>query len=365
MIDVPAIVADACGGSELTDIQVGDPGPGEVMVKLRASGVCHTDADIVITATRPLVLGHEGAGEVIAVGPGVTAVEPGARVLLTWAISCGECAQCLRGNKVLCLRLGPGPGGHASAEATARAGSPLSRAFNLGTMSALTVVREEAVVRLLDGVPFTSACLMGCAVMTGYGSVFNVAHVAAGDSVVVLGAGGVGLNVIQSAKIAGARSIIAVDLDREKLDMARRFGATETILARGTDVDLRGVSEQVWQLTGGQGADHAFECTAVPRLATSPLLMVRNGGTAVAVSGVEEKINADMRLFEWDKLYVNPLYGRCDPAVDFGRLQQRYLDGELMLDELVREEYPLDDAHRAFRDLRLGAPGRGVLVMPG
>lgn len=358
----PALLASGRGDLMATTIQVNEPGPGEVLVSVRASGVCHTDADIAATAQAPLVLGHEGAGEVLAVGPGVTSVEPGARVLLTWAIACGACEQCRRGNKVLCLRLGPGPNGHARPEATLRDGVPLQRAFNLGTMSALTVVREEAVVPLLDGVPFTCGCLLGCAVMTGYGSVVNVARVQPGEAVVVLGAGGVGLNVVQAARIAGARPIIAVDVDEAKLRLARDFGATDTVFASPDDSGLEEAARSAWHLTEGRGADHAFECTAVPRLAVAPLRMVRHGGTAVAVSGVEEEIGVDMRLFEWDKVYINPLYGRCDPAVDFARLQHLYLEGELMLDQLVRDEYPFSDARQAFADLAAGKVGRGVLI---
>lgn len=363
MTDSRAVVADGKGSCSVVEIQVGDPGPEEVLVRIRASGVCHTDGDIAHTATEPIVLGHEGAGEVLAVGARVRSVQPGARVLLSWAISCGACDQCARGNKVLCLRLGAGPNGHAGQQGAVMAGVPIRRAFNLGTMSDLTVVRQEAVVPLLDEVSFTAGCLLGCAVMTGYGSVFNVAGVKAGEAVVVLGAGGVGLNVVQSARIAGAEPIVAVDVDARKLEMAARFGATDAILASADDSDLSEVAETVWQLTSGMGAAHAFECTGVPRLAVAPLRMVRNGGTAVAVSGVEEEIGVDMRLFEWDKRYVNPLYGRCDPAVDFDRLQRLYGGGELLLDELVRQRYPVRDAPRAFEDLRRGGVGRGVLEM--
>ena len=363
MTDCRAVVADGRGALEVADIQVGDPGPNEVLVQLHASGVCHTDGDIAHTSREALVLGHEGAGEVLAVGSSVSSVALGARVLLTWAISCGACEQCARGNKVLCLQLGPGPGGHAREQGSLMAGAPIRRAFNLGTMSGLALVRQEAVVPLLDGVSFTSGCLLGCAVMTGYGSVFNVAGVQPREAVVVLGAGGVGLNVVQAARIARAAPIVAVDVDARKLQMAARFGATDTILASAADPDLREVAAEVWRLTAGMGAAYAFECTAVPRLALAPLRMVRNGGMAVAVSGVEEEITADMRLFEWDKRYVNPLYGRCDPAVDFAQLQRLYLDGELLLDELVRERYPLRDAPRAFEDLRRGGLGRGVLEM--
>lgn len=361
-----AIIADGEGRYEVATIDVAAAGPGEVAVALRASGVCHTDHDLAGLGV-PLVLGHEGAGVVSEVGEGVNGISPGQRVLLSWSIPCGSCFHCARGSQHLCERHSPvtaGLGGHARPGATTAKGRPVVRAFALGTMSTHTVVRHEAIVPLPDEIPFESACIVGCGVMTGFGSVVNVARVEPGTACVVLGCGGVGLNVIQACRIAGAARIIAVDPKAERRSMAARFGATDTIEPQSTDLDLTRVAEEVKAMTGGRGADYSFECTAVPALGAAPLRMIRHGGTAVAVSGIEQEITVDMRLFEWDKSYINPLYGQCQPARDFPRIFALYASGELLLDELVTRTYELDDVHRAFDDLLAGRNAKGVLTIP-
>ena len=362
-----AVVSDGRGGFGLEDVEVDDPAGGEVLVEIRASGVCHTDHDL-IGAPVPFVLGHEGAGVVVAVGEGVHGLAGGDRVVLSWSIPCGACFQCVGGSQHLCERNSPlnGLGGHAHVSGTRRAGGQsVIRAFSLGTMSTLALVRAEAVVPLPDGVPFTSAAIAGCGVMTGVGSVINAAKVEPGSSVVVLGCGGVGLNVVQGARISGATTIVAVDPSPTRREMAGRFGATEMIEPSADDLDLSGVAKTVKAMTDGRGADYAFECTAVPALAAAPLAMVRNGGMAVQVSGVEQSISVDMRLFEWDKTYINPLYGQCQPSRDFPRLFELYATGQLLLDELVTSTYPLTDAPRAFEDMLAGINAKGVLVMEG
>jgi S-(hydroxymethyl)glutathione dehydrogenase/alcohol dehydrogenase len=254
-------------------------------------------------------------------------------------------------------------GGHAHAEANRRGGVPVYRAFGLGTMATATVVRQEAVVPAPASIPFPSAAILGCGVMTGYGSAVNAAKVRPGSTVVVLGCGGVGLNVVQGARISGATRIIAVDLSDERVATACKFGATETIVAGTDDPDLRAVADEVRRRTDGRGADYAFECTAVPRLGAAPLAMVRHGGTAVQVSGVEQEITVDMRLFEWDKTYLNPLYGQCRPSRDFPALFALYASGQLLLDELVTRTYGIDAVADAFDDLVAGRNAKGVLVM--
>jgi Zn-dependent alcohol dehydrogenase len=358
-----AVISDGTGGFAVHEVEVGEPGPDEVLVELAASGVCHTDHDLCTGVPLPMILGHEGAGTVRAVGDEVGHVTPGDRVILTWAIGCGDCYQCTQGSRVLCETRGITPGGHARFDATTHDGNPVLRAFNLGTMSTATVVRQEAVVRLAADISFESACLLGCGVMTGYGSVVNAAQLEPGASAVVLGCGGVGLNVIQSARIAGADPVIAVDLTSDRLETARRFGATETIEASADDVGLTAAAAAVRAMTGGRGADYAFACTGVPELAAAPLAMVRNGGTAIQVSGVEQEISVDMRLFEWDKTYLNPLYGQCRPEVDFPALFSLYEQGQLLLDELVTRTYALDDAAEAFDDLLAGRNARGVILL--
>jgi Zn-dependent alcohol dehydrogenase len=359
-----AVVSDGSGGFAVRDIEVDDPGPDEVLVEMRASGVCHTDHDLIGVPV-PLVLGHEGAGVVLSVGDAVHDVEVGDSVLLSWSLPCGGCFQCVEGNHHLCERHSPligGLGGHAHLSGTRLDGAPVVRAFTLGTMATLTLVRREAIVPLPDGIPFTSACIVGCGVMTGFGSAVNAARVQPGSSAVVLGCGGVGLNVIQGCRVSGAGTIIAVDPKPERLEMAGRFGATLCIAPEPSDASLAGVAERVMGLTGGRGADVAFECTAVATLASAPLRMIRHGGTAVAVSGVEEEIAIDMRLFEWDKHYINPLYGQCRPSRDFPRIFTLYERGELLLDELVTRTYDLDDVASAFDDLLAGRNAKGVLA---
>jgi S-(hydroxymethyl)glutathione dehydrogenase/alcohol dehydrogenase len=212
-------------------------------------------------------------------------------------------------------------------------------------------------------IPFESACILGCGVMTGYGSAVNAAKVKAGSSVVVLGAGGVGLNVIQGARISGAAQIIAVDVIPSRLEFAKKFGATETVLADRDDVGLRQTALAVrHRFNSGQGADYAFECTAIPALGAAPLAFVRNAGTAIQCSGIEEAITFDMELFEWDKIYMNPLYGKCRPTIDFPRLFSLYDSGDLLLDEQITKTYPLQDLDKAFADMHAGRKAKGVVV---
>ncbi len=352
------------GRLSVVDVDVRDPGPGEVLVEIHASGVCHTDHD-VMQAPVKVVLGHEGAGVVAAVGRGVEGVTAGERVLLNWAMPCGRCAQCGLGNHHLCERQSPlvalpRPRGRRD---TLLDGVPVHRAFDLGTMSTHAVVREAAVFPYTAAIPATSAAIIGCGVMTGFGSVVNAAKVTPGCSVVVIGCGGVGLSIVQAARLSGARPIIAVDRHDERLGFALRFGATEAIRPEPDDHDLEGVAEAVRARTGGRGADYAFESTGVPSLAVSPLRMVRHGGMALQVSGTEQVVPVDMRLFEFDKTYVNPLYGQCSPARDFPRLLDLYERGDLLLDEMVTATYPLDDVASAFADMLSGSGAKRVLVM--
>lgn len=357
------------GRVEVAEMHVEAPASGEVRVRLHASGVCHTDHDLS-TLGFPVVLGHEGAGVVDAVGEGVDDLRAGDRVLLTWAIACRDCSACARGAPHLCERwspnvAGPNHGGHVAFERATVDGQGIYRAFHLGTLATHTVVVRAAVVPIPRDLPFASAATLGCAVQTGVGSVLNAARVQPGERAVVLGCGGVGINVVQGCRLAGASAIVAVDVDAGRLEAATRFGATHLVLASRDDEGLRGVAEEVRQLLGG-GADHAFECTAVPELATAPLAMVRHGGTAVAVSGVERTVPVDMQLFEWDKTYLTPLYGQCDPARDFPRLFRAYERGELLLDELVTRTYTLDQHADAFEDMLAGRNVKGVIQLdPG
>jgi Zn-dependent alcohol dehydrogenase len=361
-----AAVATGHGEFSIEEIEVDAPLAGEVLVEIRAAGICHTDWDS-LSWKRPLVLGHEGAGIVRKVGAEVTIVEAGDHVVLNWAIPCGTCFQCGLGNAPLCEVSRPASPfertwGHAHHEGTRWKDSPVDRSFNLGTLSGLTIVREQAVTRIASTIPFASAAIVGCGVMTGLGSVLNAARVRGSSTVAVLGAGGVGLNAIQGARIAGAARIFVVERNAQRLENARAFGATDLIRVQEEDVELLAAAAEVKRLTDGRGADYCFESTANPALGAAPLAFVRNGGMAVQMSGIEQRISFDMALFEWDKTYINPLYGQCRPAVDFPKIFTLYQEGALKLDELVTRTYPLDALAQAFDDMRAGRNAKGVVV---
>jgi S-(hydroxymethyl)glutathione dehydrogenase/alcohol dehydrogenase len=356
-VDARAIVSDGKGGFADAAVALPDPEKGEVLVRIGASGVCHTDLDSLGWGS-PLIVGHEGAGEVLACGPEVTHVGPGERVLLNWAIPCGSCVQCARGAENLCEQRP-----YVTSARYGWSGGKLRPSFGLGTMATHALVPRQAVVKIEVEIPYPSAAILGCGVMTGFGSVVNAAKVAPGSTVVVLGCGGVGLSCLQGAAHAGARMIIAVDVSERRLEFAKTFGATHALLARRDDAGLLAMAQEVKALIG-RGADYAFECTAVPALGAAPLAMVANGGMAVAVSGIEQVVPIDMQLFEFDKLYINPLYGQCRPFRDFPMLLALYAEGRLKLDEMVTGTYPLSAAGLtvAFADMKAGVGAKGVLL---
>ena len=361
-----AVVADGHGSFTLETVTVNEPRADEVLVELRASGICHTD-HASLRWVRPLVMGHEGAGTVRAVGDSIRHVQPGDRVLLNWAIPCRSCPQCLRGNHSLCEWSKPAhvlapSAGHAHPEGTQWRGQPIDRSFNLGTLSEFTLVKGPAVTRLPDDVPFASACIVGCGVMTGFGSAVNSARIAPGSTVAVLGVGGVGLNAIQGARIAGASRIFALARKRERLETARRFGATDLVVVGPDDPECRAAVECVHRLNNGRGVDFAFEATAVPALAFLPLLLVRDGGMALQLSGINDPVTVDPRWFMWDKSYIAPLYGRCTPDLDFPRIFDLYRRKQLLLDELVTRTYALDDVGAALDDMMSGRNSKGVIL---
>ncbi len=367
MRTIKAAVADGKGDFYITELTIGQPSADEVLVEIKAAGICHTDVDSVKVWQYPFVIGHEGAGIISAIGENVTSVKVGDAVMLNWAIPCGMCFQCSQGAQHICEVNSPvtgdGTSGHAQAELTQLNGKAIKRSFHLGTMSEATIVKEGAVVKITaDNMPFSSAAIVGCGVMTGFGSVVNAAKLQTGSTAVILGCGGVGLNVIQGCKIAGARRIIAVDVSPEKAQLALSFGATDTVIAPKNDKDFFQVKTAVHKLLG-HGADYAFECTAIAELGAAPLAMIRNGGTAIQASGIEQKVMFDCQLFEWDKIYLNPLYGQCNPKKDFAIIQELYCCGALKLDELVTKTYSLDGLSQGFDDLYQGKISKGVVLM--
>ncbi|MGB7136168.1 MAG: alcohol dehydrogenase catalytic domain-containing protein, partial [Acidobacteriaceae bacterium] len=335
-MEARAIVTEGNGTFALESICIDLPGPGEVLVAIRASGVCHTDWDS-LSWNKRLILGHEGAGTVLAVGEDIRTVTLGDRVVLNWAIPCGSCFQCTRGKENICESRPTVPDARFHFHR-----GPLNASFHLGTMATHAIIPEAAVIPLHPDVPYEVAAIMGCAVMTGFGSAVNAARIERGSTVAVLGCGGVGLSVILGSLYCGAARILAIDVNPTRLELAAQFGATEILLADPEDKGLAEAAKEVRCRTGDRGADYAFECTAVPELGPAPLAMIRNAGTAVGVSGIEQVVGVDMELFEWDKLYINPLYGACSPRRDFPLLMDLYRQGRLPLDAMVTRRYPIE-----------------------
>ena len=364
-----AAIGDGCGGFVIEPVVVRAPQAGEVRVRLAAAGLCHTD-HASLRWPGPLVLGHEGAGVVESIGPGVAASHPqllpGQPVVLNWAIPCGRCAQCQRGRGSLCERthgvdatLGssaPAPG-H-----TLWRGQAVERAFKLGTFAEYTLVRAEALTVRPAQLPARHACILGCGVMTGVGAAVNVAQVQPGDTVAVVGCGGVGLSVVQGARLAGAARIVAIDRRPAALQRALALGATHTLEPLPDDPQGDALAAAVRALTEGRGADHAFEATGVAALAFLPLKLCRNGGNAVQLSGAHGPVSVEMPQFWWDKRYLVPLYGGCQPERDFPRLFDWAARGELQLGSLVTHTYRLHELGVALDDMLSGRSAKGVIL---
>lgn len=364
-----AAIATGDGKFIIDTIEVQNPKEDEVLVAIKAASLCHTDHDS-LNWGKPIVMGHEGSGIVEAIGQNVTSVKVGDAVILNWATPCGKCFQCNHENEHICENNSPVVAGangytpgHAHKEGTTWNGNTIERSFNIGTISEYTLVKESAVVlNPIQDMNHSSASIISCGVMTGFGSAVNTAQVTKGSSAVVLGTGGVGLNVIQGIKVSKASKIIAIDINQQRLDMAVEFGATHTILANSDDKGLLKAAEKVKEMTNGRGADYAFECTAIPELGAAPLAMIRNAGTAVQVSGIEQEVLIDMSLFEWDKKYINPLYGKCNPQTDFPKIVKHYSKGEILLDEMITRTYPIEELEQAFEDMLSGKNAKGVII---
>ncbi len=260
-MDVHAAITDGYGAFAIETIGIDSPAPGEVLIAIKASGVCHTDWDSLRWKKR-LVLGHEGAGDVLAVGQGVTQFAPGDRVMLNWAIPCGRCFQCMRGNESICENRGTVPDERYHHER-----GELNASFSLGTMATHAIVPEAAVLKLPPGVPYEVAAIMGCAVMTGFGSAVNTAQVAEGSTVVVLGCGGVGLSAILGALYRKAARVIAVDVNPARLAFATQFGATETLLADRNDKGLLAAAAEMNGVTAAEARTMHSNAPPFPSLA--------------------------------------------------------------------------------------------------
>ena len=345
------------------EISVEPPRRGEVTVKLAACGVCHSDLSATngtLAMPLPLVLGHEAAGEVIEVGPEVTALKEGEHVVSSFIYMCGECRFCAAGRPVLCLEQGRAI--TTLPDGTLRTRDALGRPLNIfsgcGVMAEYATVHVDNLVRIDAGIPLDRAALVGCAVTTGVGAVFNTARVVPGSSVAVFGCGGVGLNVVQGARIAGAGRIIAIDTLPAKLEMAQQFGATDGLLFEGDP------TKTLKKMTGG-GPDYAFECVGNGELAAAAYKAIRRGGLAVVVGVAKPGDTTSVRTmtlpFE-EKTLTGSYFGSCVPRIDFPRMLALYMGGKLKLDELITRRYSIEEAPQAFADLQSGRNARGVIV---
>lgn len=348
-------------GAPLTieDLALAPTGPDQVRVRLRATGVCHSDLSICRGGLRhplPAVPGHEGAGVVVEVGSAVTSVEPGDHVTLNWTPSCGACFFCAKGEPWLCDRAAADGLNAPYAFAGDEAVVPV---LGAGAFAEETLVLERAVVRIPEDVPFEVAALVGCAVTTGFGAVVNTARVRPGDTVVVIGCGGVGLSIVQGAKHAGAETIVAVDLNDAKRALATDLGATHAL--DGAD----DVEAAVRALTQGRGVDHAFE--AIGRSATirTAYRVTRRGGNTVVVGAGrhDDKVEfSALELFFQARSLVGCVYGSADVARDFPRILGLYASGELDLDRLITSRIPLDGVNDALAAMEAGEGARTVVV---
>lgn len=339
-------------------VEVRDPGPGEVRIKIMAAGLCHSDLSVIdgtIPYPVPVVLGHEGAGVIDAVGVGVRSVKEGDTVIVSTLSHCGRCAKCDAGHPTEC-RNAPSP---KDAKPFTVKGQPAFQFANASVFAEYTVVREQGAIPIDPRVPFDRAALIGCGVMTGFGAVVNRARVETGSTMVVFGVGGIGLNCVQGGVLSGAAKIIAVDVMAQKLEWARRFGATHVVDAAQTDPVAA-----VKDLTGG-GADYSFECVGNVAVIKQALDTIGPGGTMVIV-GVPKVGTA--YEFVVHSLYQNKSilgcrYGAARPQRDFPMLAELYLSGRLKIDELITRHYALDEFDHALADLRAGHLARGVFAM--
>ncbi|WP_329169063.1 Zn-dependent alcohol dehydrogenase [Streptomyces sp. NBC_01267] len=357
---VRAAVLPAVGSPlEITDIELPEPGPGQVRVRLAAAGVCHSDLSLTNGTMRvptPAVLGHEGAGTVVSVGEGVTHVAPGTGVVLNWAPSCGSCHPCRLGEVWLCVNALAGAG---RVHARTADGTELHPGLNVAAFAEETVVAADCVLPVPDGIPLTDAALLGCAVLTGYGAIHHSARVRAGETVAVLGAGGVGLATLQSARIAGASVIVAVDVSPEKEELARAAGATEFVVASGT------TAKDIRKLTGGSGVDVAVECVGRAVTIRTAWESTRRGGrtTVVGIGGKDQQVTFNaLEIFHWGRTLSGCVYGNCDPAVDLPVLAGHVRAGRLDLAALVTERIALDGIPAAFENMIAGRGGRALVV---
>ena len=345
---------------EVEEVQIDKPGPREVLIRTGATGVCHSDLHFVqgLYATpMPIVLGHEAAGTVEAVGDQVTYLQPGDRVITCLSVFCGHCERCLSGRMVLCSRADvvrtPNEPPRLS-----QGDTMINQFANISSFAEQMLVHEHATVKVRDDMPMEQLALIGCRVTTGLGAALNTAKVEPGSTVAVIGCGGVGLNCIQGAVLAGALRIIAVDAVETKLTMAREFGATDVV-----DASSGNVVEKIRDLTGG-GVDYSFEAIGKKETAEQSFEMLRAGGTATIIGMIPQgvKIELDGASFLRERKIQGSSMGSNRFRTDMPRYIEFYRQGRLKLDQLVSQRLKLEQVNEAFEDMLRGDVARSVIT---
>ena len=352
---------------EITELDLEAPKAGELKIRMGASGVCHSDLSVqngTLFGSYPIVLGHEGAGVVEEIGEGVEGFSPGDHVVISWVPQCGECFMCQKGEGYLCEvgMIGMATGGLLDGTSRfSKDGAPVMQMACTGTFSEAVVIPAIGAVKIPDDIPLEIAALIGCGVLTGAGAALNTADIKPGDSVAVVGCGGVGLNVIQGAKIAGATMIIAVDMLDNKLEMAKEFGATHTVNASAGDPVAA-----VQALTDGRGVDVSFEVIGLKTTIDQTINMARRGGEAVLVGVPKMDVNVELPAFFNVVLAAKTIkgcwYGSSNVQTEVPRLLGYYKEGKLKLDELISRRIELEDVNEAFRAMEAGEVARSVIL---
>ena len=358
-----AVLREQPGELFIEDLRVDHPGEGEVLIDVAAAGLCHSDLHFMQAKFKqkvPAVLGHESAGVVREIGPGVRHVQPGDHVVCCTSVFCGECASCLSGHPYACTeadRFGR-PREHTP-RLSRDDGTSISQFARLGGFAEQMLVSERAVVQIPEDIPLDRAALVGCAVLTGTGAVFRTAQIEPGSTVAVIGAGGIGLAAIQGARIAGAGTVIAIDVTGDKLEVAQTFGATQTINAREVD-DVVGA---VRDLTGG-GVDYSFEAIGSKATAEQAFRMTSGRGTATIIGMVPSNQPLEIRGMELlsGRRLQGSIMGSNRFRIDIPRLLDMYRDGRLLLDELISGRIELDAINEGYEALNQGTVTRSVIM---
>ncbi len=347
------------------EVEIGALGPGDVLVRIGATGLCHTDLEVKqgsLVRPLPIVLGHEGAGTVEAVGKDVTSVAVGDHVVCSWNPSCGHCFYCEADQPILCEPINHHhPLGHlpdGRSRLTLR-GKPVNHLMMVSSHAEYCVLPEAGAIKVAKEIPFDRACLIGCAVMTGFGAATNIAPVRFGSTAVVIGCGGVGLSAIQGAASRQAAQVVAIDMDDRKLASAKLFGATHVVNPLRVDA-----ATALRDMTHGRGADFTFEAAGNEKAMRLAMEVTRQGGDVVLLGKVP--VNDDVK-FRWgslmgEKRITRSSYGGARPHRDFPALARAYLEGHLKLDELITQRIPLERINEGYGALERGEVLRSVVV---